>query len=687
MRMIPRAIPRIPVGDDCDSVMVSLDIVSEKERLETTRTDPLPQRTNGNAPLPTPIFKPRICVEPLDVMASLAPPGASPSLTRKSDKARSPKTHSCSPSGKARSPKTHSCSPSGKVSVPKTHTCSPSGKASVPKTRSPSGKASVPNTGTPSRVLVSKTCPLLKASVASGALVLKPSRISGPSPPTAGTSDTTSVSTPCTPLLAEKGLLTERRPSRPLKILDKSLKELQVNAMDFYANYCGHPLEHLLNIYEVLKYKERKTEVIWLLGDGTIDNKHWLYKMHKRKMGAMHHEGYTEKAINGFEQVLVPRRMVQDIAYHINAICAQEAPHMCCINTAVENSTLAERSNTKILKSKRVPVYVQDLMCRDLLTSRDTLIVSIGGNDIVAIPSTKTIASICSLLAFGSQSAIAAGTAVGMAHFIKIFKTKIEDYINTIVIKTLPRRILVGMTYFIDDQTDYDAWVNSTLCKLGCKVDPVQLKCIIRAIFQHATKKIRIPGTEVIPVPLYETLNGLCSEDYETFVEPSVQGGGKLARSLFDCVERSEMEMCAGRCLDLPTLSASGNNLPRCATNLPRSVSESALPPGTANESTECSTPGGRKAESTSGATVNSDVDRIGINDDGPKVAEEGSRLVVFGGNDTDKTTAGGDGANLERSSSGWVGAAVLRKNFKFKSFARIRRMGSKSVAKYQQIL
>ena len=42
-------------------------------------------------------------------------------------------------------------------------------------------------------------------------------------------------------------------------------------------------------------------------------------------------------------------------------------------------------------------------------------------------------------------------------------------------------------------------------------------------------RKIRIPGSEVIPVALYEALDGKNSDDYIARVEPSPLGGEKMA--------------------------------------------------------------------------------------------------------------------------------------------------------------
>jgi hypothetical protein len=48
---------------------------------------------------------------------------------------------------------------------------------------------------------------------------------------------------------------------------------------------------------------------------------------------------------------------------------------------------------------------------------------------------------------------------------------------------------------------------------------------------------IRIPGSEVIPVPLFVPLDGTNSEDYVARVEPSALGGKKMAEYLLHFVQ------------------------------------------------------------------------------------------------------------------------------------------------------
>lgn len=49
--------------------------------------------------------------------------------------------------------------------------------------------------------------------------------------------------------------------------------------------------------------------------------------------------------------------------------------------------------------------------------------------------------------------------------------------------------------------------------------------------------KIQIPGTQVIPVPLFNALDGTQSRDYVARVEPSSIGGRKMAEFLLDIID------------------------------------------------------------------------------------------------------------------------------------------------------
>eukprot|EP00978_Attheya_sp_CCMP212_P009836 scaffold23438_cov50-Attheya_sp.AAC.2 len=82
------------------------------------------------------------------------------------------------------------------------------------------------------------------------------------------------------------------------------------------------------------------------------------------------------------------------------------------------------------------------------------------------------------------------------------------------------------------------SWAGPALDLMGYNRNPAKLQLFIRKTFEEATSRIRIPGSEVIPVPLFNVLDGKCSEDYVARVEPSAIGSRKIAEFLLDIVNK-----------------------------------------------------------------------------------------------------------------------------------------------------
>jgi hypothetical protein len=113
------------------------------------------------------------------------------------------------------------------------------------------------------------------------------------------------------------------------------------------------------------------------------------------------------------------------------------------------------------------------------------------------------------------------------------------------------------MIYY-PDETISPSWAGGALGALNYNSNPEKLQLIIRKAFQESISKIQIPGTVVIPVPLFHALDGKDSRDYTARVEPSAHGGRKMAEYLLDMIDH---------CPSSPTGTVYGTN--------------SALPPGT----------------------------------------------------------------------------------------------------------
>ena len=62
-----------------------------------------------------------------------------------------------------------------------------------------------------------------------------------------------------------------------------------------------------------------------------------------------------------------------------------------------------------------------------------------------------------------------------------------------------------------------------------------------------------MPGSEVIPIPLFHPLNGRISGDYVARVEPSATGGRKMAEYMLDAIHSSGND---ARSLGNPSVTA-----------------------------------------------------------------------------------------------------------------------------------
>jgi hypothetical protein len=159
------------------------------------------------------------------------------------------------------------------------------------------------------------------------------------------------------------------------------MSQRKVNSKKFYAEYFGHKVKHLEILYPALR--DASDSLIWTAGDSSLDNKYWFYDQ--------------QPAVGVYREVLDPPVSNADVTYWINYYLNenndrsgnQSRNRLAAINTAVEATTINERTYR---------LRPQDCFLRDNMQPNDTLIVSIGGNDVAMAPTPCTIASILGLL-------------------------------------------------------------------------------------------------------------------------------------------------------------------------------------------------------------------------------------------------------------------------------------------------
>jgi len=164
-----------------------------------------------------------------------------------------------------------------------------------------------------------------------------------------------------------------RAPIFPLSSTPSSTMGASIDANSFYCEFYGHKNEHLEILLPLLRADCE--HLIWTAGDSSLDNKYWVKD--------------TRPAVGVYADVLQPPRSLADVTYWLNYVSAKHRRKYAAINTAVEATTLNERTFN---------LRPQDIFLRDNISSEDVLIVSIGGNDIAMCPTPCTILSMAGLM-------------------------------------------------------------------------------------------------------------------------------------------------------------------------------------------------------------------------------------------------------------------------------------------------
>lgn len=276
----------------------------------------------------------------------------------------------------------------------------------------------------------------------------------------------------------------------------------------FYAPYHGHHPDDLRAAWRALRAAS-PNKFVFLVGDSTLDNKHWL-----RNAGDAPPPPPWDAVFTG-----AAPRVPRDVAYWMNADGG--AAGWTTVNAAVEASTLRARA-THLLP--------QDAVVRECVRSGDALVVSVGGNDVLLHPSLGGALNLGAAL-------LLPNTHLGTPYFVRLFHDGVEDW----VVRMLggdgrPRlsTIVVCLPYFPDASRASTSWAWLGLNLLKYDEDPARLQAVMRKIAAataaHGFPRLRALADRVLVVPMFHVLDGRSSEHYVSRVEPSVDGGRALAQ-------------------------------------------------------------------------------------------------------------------------------------------------------------
>lgn len=296
----------------------------------------------------------------------------------------------------------------------------------------------------------------------------------------------------------------------------------KINASRFYFEYKGHRIEDITAFQRITVAQRPKQPIVYLAGDSSLDNKYWL-----PSSSSPDGESLPVAVPEIYKTALQQPYPKADVAFWLNHFLGSRAT---AINLAVEASLIRERDG-KLLE--------HDEFIRDHIKSDDILIVSVGANDIAMNPTRTTILYMLLLAWLTPLTSIQKGTAWGIRHFVRMFKDQVENYISSMIETCKPKAVIICMIYYPFEAQNprQESWANHALRFLGYNRFPHRLQAVINTMYEHATKQVCIPGVEVIPFPLFTVLDGKDESDYVARVEPSIEGGRKMASQLADILK------------------------------------------------------------------------------------------------------------------------------------------------------
>jgi len=141
------------------------------------------------------------------------------------------------------------------------------------------------------------------------------------------------------------------------------MENTKIEFKDFYHNYYGHTSQHLE--YVINHFKKNNKKFIYLAGDSSLDNKHWI--LDKKSYAA-----------NGYNQLINPPKAVMDVCHNLNVILEKMDSEYVAVNCAVEEAAVGDKEKGRLNE--------QDKVVKKHINKDDIMIVSLGGNDIALKP-------------------------------------------------------------------------------------------------------------------------------------------------------------------------------------------------------------------------------------------------------------------------------------------------------------
>lgn len=226
----------------------------------------------------------------------------------------------------------------------------------------------------------------------------------------------------------------------------------------FYGPYFGHPVVMLDRLQDAVRKQsfwsqvsgdgccKRPRQVVWLVGDGTLDNKAWAQEP-------------LVRASNGYESVLSPPLARKDVAYHVNHLLLDGAwghrSKFVCVNAnaAVAENVLSDGA------ADTLSLTPQEELVRARMRAEDVLVVSIGAGNVLGADAPDVIEALAQELcdarervargasaAFGDERGrVSSNKAFDLipSALAAVFCSKLVQYLDALCALTRPAQLVI----------------------------------------------------------------------------------------------------------------------------------------------------------------------------------------------------------------------------------------------------
>merc|ERR1719517_65732 len=121
-----------------------------------------------------------------------------------------------------------------------------------------------------------------------------------------------------------------------------------------------------------------------------------------------------------------------------------------------------------------------------------------------------------------------------------MIKVEGRSYLLALCDKQKPKYVLSAMVYWPCLTKQGAGWCDNALRLMLYDLFPGRCQTMLKSIYEHGCAQLEIPGTTVLPLPIFSKLTGENPDDYVERAEPSASGGKKIAELIMEAISKGK---------------------------------------------------------------------------------------------------------------------------------------------------